>query len=327
MSDKQVNQVCADTEKCKYSTILNNFAAQTNCIIGVSDPKPLPYYTDRFTPFVSTNPIRRSSPAASLSEVKSIVVVGVPIKFKAFKPPPEGAGILSVLGALDDYHIIVNSLLKNLVNELSKHYNFKHKILVDSPSLDERALAIKAGLGFLGKNGLVISKKYGSWFNIGVLLTDIACSWDKKLKNEHHQKQPQYTIESHSPTYDSYVNTCPPNCNKCINACPSGALSDTTGILAAKCISYLTQKDDLTPQESENLGQHLYGCDICQDICPKNQNKPIYWAMPEDWLNMTDAELVSTYGNTAMMWRGTKLLRRNAKAIIANRRKEAGTHD
>ena len=306
---------------------IQNFAQHENCIVGICDTTPLPHNVGRFTPFVSQNILKRSDPAANLPGAKSIIVVGVEAKLENFPPMPGGAGVLSVLGVNPDYHVAVRALLKRLADELQKHTDFKYKILVDSSTLDERALAVRAGLGFLGRNGLVISREYGSRFNIGLLLTDIP--WDRG------------TDSVSTPPLDSCSLVCAPldmdvllspliendsniklvteepspchNCRKCISACPSGALSDSGEYNAARCISYLTQKDDLTPEEAALMGRHLYGCDVCQNACPFNRPQPPPWAMSEDWLTMSDDDFVNAYGHTAMLWRGVELLRRNAR--------------
>jgi len=277
--------------------LLNDFAKHEGCIIGVCDAAPVVLDATRFIPFVSRDNVKRSDPAASLPGAKSIVVVGVQPKVGDFPTMPEGAGILSVLGATEDYHIVVKALLTRLVEELQVHTNFRYKILVDSPTLDERALAVRAGLGFLGRNGLVISPEYGSRFNIGLLLTDIDILSLGKPQNVG----------------------CPSSCLSCINACPTGALSESDSSDASRCISYLTQKDNLTQEEAILMGNHLYGCDLCQDVCPFNHPQPKAWANPGDWLSMSDDDFTNTYGHTAMLWRGTALLRRNAKLTIENK--------
>ena len=284
--------------------LVNNFGKREKCIIGICDATSLRLDTTCFTPFVSRNHLKRTNPTANLPGAKSIIVVGVESKIDNFPPMPDGAGILSTLGVVDDYHIIVNSLLKRLAKELQLHTNFMYKILVDSPTLDERALAVRAGLGFFGRNGLVISPEYGSRFNIGLLLTDIEIAGKAKEVVAH--------------TKNGKAGACPPGCNNCITACPSGALSESGGLDASRCISYLTQKDNLTPEEANIIGRHLYGCDVCQDACPLNSPGATAWANPNDWLNMSDADFAKTYGHTAMLWRGAGLLRRNARYVNIN---------
>ena len=282
--------------------IVKGFAIRENCIAGLCDATPLTHHDEGFTPFVSRNPLKRTDPAANLPGAKSIIVVGVESKFDTFPPMPEGAGILSAMGAVQDYHVVIKALLKRLADELQQHTNFTCKILVDSPNLDERAVAVRAGMGFLGRNGLVISPEYGSRFNIGLLLTDIPFTNYEQASCVNHAR----------PGFK-----CSPKCRRCINACPTGALSYPEGYDVTRCISYLTQKDDLTQEEAALMGRHLYGCDVCQNACPFNRPQPQAWAMPEGWLSMSDAEFAKTYGHTTILWRGTALLRRNAKAMIS----------
>jgi len=269
-------------------------------------------------------------------------VVGVPFAVEDFPPVPEGAGVLSLLGVVEDYHVTVKALLKKLVDKLHVHVSFTHKILVDSPTLDERALAVRAGLGFIGRNGLVISPEYGSRFNIGVLLTDLPLAqppalWATPFQGRGLSMQTPYPeaelSDKQSPLPGKgaggetwvHTNTCPPNCQKCIDACPSRALSASGSPDPSRCISYLTQKDNLTPDEAMLIGRHLYGCDICQNVCPFNLSAPTPWANPDNWLSMSDADFTKAYGHTAMLWRGTALLRRNA-AIVKENVRDNGLH-
>ena len=293
---------------------VKNFAKREKCIAGICDASPLPYAYERFTPFVSRDRTKRTNPAANMPGVKSIVVVGVEVEAEDFPPMPEDAGVISALGVTSDYHVTVKALLKRLAEELRQHTNLTCKTLVDSPTLDERALAVRAGLGFIGRSGLVISPEYGSQFNIGLLLTDIPLT----QKTDSTNNNPAQAVKA-SLTEVDIASKCPSNCRKCIDACPNGALSNSGGLDARRCISYLTQKDDLTAEEAATIGHHLYGCDICQDVCPFNRPQPAAWAKPKDWLAMSDADFAGAYTHTAMLWRGAALLRRNANAIISNR--------
>jgi epoxyqueuosine reductase len=268
--------------------IVNKFAEKNNIIAGICDAAPLDSARLlTFTPFVSGDIAKRADPQATLRGAQSIIVIGA--RHSSTVTHENGTVPLSSLGANDDYHIKVKKILRDLVEELKISYeNFKYKALVDSPGLDERALAYRAGLGFFGRNGLIISEKFGSRFNIGCLLTDIPFSPSEKT-----------------------TRSCPPHCNLCIDACPTAALS-AAGFQAARCISYLTQKDELSPDEEKLIAGHLFGCDICQDACPFNEKKQAVFVNPEDWLAMDDDAFQKKYGNTAMLWRGTDILRRNA---------------
>jgi len=273
---------------------ISDFAAIHDCITGITDAAPLPY-SSGFVPFVNSDIRKRTDPTAILPHAKSIIMLGMPYAVIPDNGPvPDNAGLIAAFASGEDYHTRLRSLLKSLVVALSEHYAFKYKILVDSPFLDERALAVRGRLGFYGRNGLVIAKNIGSRFNIGCLVTDIP-----------------YEINA---TPLPIPNACPEDCHRCIKACPTGAITEK-GV--SHCISYLTQKSTLSPAETQLLGRHLYGCDICQAVCPHNGDWPTPWAYPENWLTMTDDALKSTYSHTPMLWQGLDILRRNA-AIVAN---------
>ncbi|MCL2386531.1 MAG: DUF1730 domain-containing protein [Defluviitaleaceae bacterium] len=293
--------------------ILNSFAKKHNIIVGACHSAPLDtarLLASPFVPFVSGDISKRTDPQVSLRDVRSIIVIGVgygnPTHETITNADNDGnsevspLAQLSSLGVNEDYHIRVKGLLRELVNELKAQGDFKHRILVDSPALDERALAYRAGLGFFGRNGLIISREFGSRFNIGCLLTDI------------------FSISSTQPVLVDDNLSCPPNCSLCINACPANAIGGDV-LEASQCISYLTQKEELSPAEEIFIGQQrqLYGCDICQDVCPFNAHMPKYSTLinPQKWLSMSDEDFCREYKHTAMLWRGADILRRNARAI------------
>ena len=321
--------------------LLQNFADANNIIAGVCHPGPLDttrLLQSEFTPFVSADILKRVSPALSLKSVKSIIAIGVPYKkLESLKPDYSlttntHTGNLSSLGTNEDYHVLVKDALIKLKAQLPA--TTKTKILVDSGGLDERGFAHRAGLGFFGKNGLLISKKFGSLFNIGLMLTDIMLEED---------------------SYQSLVETsCPAKCNLCIEACPTNALT-LQGLNVKNCISYLTQKENLSQEEEELLkatSNQLYGCDICQNICLLNKKValPLFTDSSETpepkvtagkcnsifltdkaqtnfsidlnkWLNMDTEDFNKTYKNTAMLWKGTDILKRNGKLISSNNNK------
>lgn len=281
--------------------IVNAFAEKHGIIAGICDAAPIDpslLMQSEFTPFVSSDMTRRTDPSASLKHVESIIAIGVPQESmkicEAENTVYENTATLSSLGRNEDYHTHVKTLLRQLKEVLPTQT--KTKVLVDSPALDERAFAHRAGIGFFGRNGLLISKKFGSRFNIGLLLTDIPV-----------------TLAAQTSQNES----CPPHCNLCIATCPTKALQPS-GLNASHCISYLTQKDHLTNEEKSLLNNQLYGCDICQDICPFNLPQIPHQVNPKSWLKMDDETFDEKYGNTAMLWRGAAVLRRNAQAIIEN---------
>lgn len=275
---------------------LMRFAAEHDCIAGICEASPLEEERKRLlaaqTPFVSRNIDKRISPRMSLPKAKSVIVFG-----KAYTPSPFKN--LSSLAYGLDYHIRLRDILQKLAHLL----DCAAVMMVDSGPLAERAFAVKAGLGFWGRNGMVISPLLGSFFNIGLLLVDIA------LRPSNHEQ----------------IISCPKDCRLCLDACPSGALKPYS-VKASTCISYLTQKKiDLTEEKEEKseskllaMAQQLYGCDLCQISCPFNARAilPTSQIDPTDILAMDEATFETRFAHTAMAWRGLQHLQRNAKIVL-----------
>ena len=187
-----------------------------------------------------------------------------------------------------DYHKVLKDKL-NKICEYLKANGYICESFVDNNPLDEKLLAYNCGLGFFGKNNLLINKRLGSCFNIGIILTDLKIDGDK------------------------IVNYNCGNCNLCIKACPNKALDN--GILnQKKCLSYLTQKKNLENYEEINFNNCIYGCDICSLVCPYNKN--IEYSEYDgidinEFLNMSEEEFKEKYKDYSFYWRGKKVLDRN----------------
>ncbi len=150
----------------------------------------------------------------------------------------------------EDYHDVVKSVLREMVSELLEEIgDFGFRIFVGSAPVMEKAWARKSGLGWIGKNSLLISKKRGSFF----VLSEIICDLDL---------EPDYPTTDHCGS-----------CRKCIDACPTGAIVSDKIINGSKCISYLTieLKDEIPSTFEDKLEDWMFGCDICQDVCPWNR--------------------------------------------------------
>ncbi len=150
----------------------------------------------------------------------------------------------------EDYHDVVKSVLREMVSELLEEIgDFGFRIFVDSAPVMEKAWARKSGLGWIGKNSLLISKKRGSFF----VLSEIICDLDL---------EPDYRTTDHCGS-----------CRKCIDACPTGAIVSDKIINGSKCISFLTieLKDEIPSAFEDKLEDWMFGCDICQDVCPWNR--------------------------------------------------------
>jgi epoxyqueuosine reductase len=159
----------------------------------------------------------------------------------------------------DDYHDVLRSRLKGLVAELRARFDesFETLAYADTGPLQERVFAKYAGIGWIGKNTLVLNQQMGSWFFLGVVLTTLELA-------------PSLGAAEAPP-----ADLCG-SCTRCIDACPTDALIAPYEMDARRCISYLTiEHRGAIPEEiREAIGNHVYGCDICQDVCPWNRRAP-----------------------------------------------------
>jgi len=149
-----------------------------------------------------------------------------------------------------DYHTVLKQMLWHMLDLLREEFGvINGRAFVDSAPVLERAWAQKAGLGWIGKNGLLIHPKLGTYTFIGELIVDVE-------------------IE---PSYSTVTNRCG-TCTRCIDACPTGAIVEPGVVDARRCISYLTieKKTSLTEDEAKKLNGWCFGCDICQEVCPWN---------------------------------------------------------
>lgn len=194
-----------------------------------------------------------------------------------------------------DYHILLKEKLESIKLFLDK-YNYISKIFVDNNPLDERVLAYNAGLGFFGKNNLLINEKLGSCFYIGVILTDAVIEPSK------------------------IINSKCSMCNLCKNICPMGAINESGILDSNKCMSYITQKKDINEKVYKCFDNCIYGCDKCINVCPynnkiKTESNPVD---PYEFLNLSNQEYKNKYSNTSSSWRGKKVIDRNINIYLNN---------
>ena len=178
---------------------------------------------------------------------------------------------------------------------------------VDSAPLDERALAVRAGLGFIGKNTLLLDPERGSWALIGVLLLSLELPPDGPLKA-------------------SGIHGCGA-CRRCIEACPTGALEDAWRMDPRKCISYLTieQREELAPELNAQRGAWAFGCDRCQEVCPFNE-RPLRRVMDQlgraegagPWLSETRLRAFPSGKAFLRAWGHTPLARPGLRHVLRN---------
>jgi epoxyqueuosine reductase len=204
----------------------------------------------------------RSDPRTLLASAKSIVCVGKLYNTAhAYSTDCDDAtrGWISRYAWGDDYHDVVRRGLEELVKKIAAVCDepFEWKICVDTAPLLERSYARAAGLGWIGKNTCLINQQQGSWFFLGELLLSIPLAPD-------------------SPPPDRCGS-----CTRCIEACPTNALvpDGQSGwrLDARACISYLTveKRGTLDPALADRVGNHVFGCDICQDVCPWNRHASV----------------------------------------------------
>ena len=151
----------------------------------------------------------------------------------------------------EDYHLVIKKKLNEMVDSMQQVMGkFNARVFTDSAPIMERAWAQKSGLGWLGKNSLLINKSKGSFFFLAEIILDIELICDSPFKSDH-------------------CGTC----TQCIDACPTQAILPNNTIDGSKCISYFTieLKEEIPTQYKDNFDDWAFGCDICQDICPWNR--------------------------------------------------------
>ncbi|WP_434654410.1 tRNA epoxyqueuosine(34) reductase QueG [Thermoanaerobacterium thermosaccharolyticum] len=250
---------------------------------------------------------KRINPYILLEDVKSIVSIAVSYNIVYEADLPKSAyGTVSRTAWGIDYHKVLIDLLEKLRDFiLSKCNDAKAVLLVDNNPLLERAIAYNAGIGFYGKNNMLINEKYGSYLFLGEMLLNIYFEPDKKVESK-----------------------CG-SCTRCLKACPGKALIGEYKIDANKCLSYATiKKGYLSDETIKKLGTRIYGCDTCQDVCPFNKTakrvtkdefiprglKPKHDL--REILSLDKKKFQEVFGPTSASWRGKNTIIRNA--IIAS---------
>jgi len=207
-----------------------------------------------------------------------------------------------------DYHEVIKGKLNNFLFILKEKIGDIHgRGFVDSAPVLERSWAQRSGLGWIGKNGNLITKQQGSFFFIATLITDLELLYD-------------------DPFAKDYCGTC----TKCIDACPTNAILDNKVIDGSRCISYFTieLKDMLLPDEMKTKFQNwMFGCDVCQDVCPWNRfSKPgteaaftpvteILNLTTKEWENITEETFKKIFKDSALKRAKYKGIQRNLKFI------------
>jgi len=257
---------------------------------------------------------KRIDPARLLENAQSVICVG--LNYRPPKPEPKPSELTAPVGGIanyaqyEDYHSFIKNRLRKLADFIrsSVDGDIRFKICVDSAPLAERALAGRAGLGFVGKNHILINPDLGPQIFLGEIIMDLKLQTDEPI-----------------------ASGCS-NCDKCLEACPTGALRADGQFDANKCISYLTieHKDQISPALAQRIGDRLFGCDECVLACPYQEAGPVcdnkqfkfYGDRAKldlnEILGLSEESFDARFSGSVIKRLGLERLKRNARICLAN---------
>lgn len=264
---------------------------------------------------------KRTEPDRLLPGAQSIIAIAVAYPSKMKNPPKrtkaERRGRFCRASWGKDYHHVLRERLEKLEEFLRERVpDAEVRSMVDTGELSDRAVAERAGIGWSGKNCAIITPEFGSYVYLGEMITNVPFEPDEPIED-----------------------LCG-SCNKCVEACPTGALVQGGQLDAQKCLAFLTQTKGFLPDDArEKIGNNLYGWDTCQLVCPYNKNVDVHrhpelepdpeLARPKlkPLLKMTNREFKQKFGEVAGSWRGKKPIQRNAILALAHYKDRTATAD
>ena len=235
---------------------------------------------------------KRISPKLLVENAKSVIVVLV--NYKPHKELPKHVPQIAKYAYGTDYHYVIKQKLNLLLQKINEEITACNGVaFVDSAPVLERALAAKAGLGWIGKNSMLINQPFGSMCFIGELFVDIALDYGKPVENQCGK------------------------CENCLKNCPTQAIVAPKIIDANRCISYLTieYRNEIPSEFRKSIGNRLFGCDTCIDVCPYNKKTPPHNTaefFPDenlyniDWQALTGSQFNKIFKNSALKRAGFK---------------------
>jgi epoxyqueuosine reductase len=263
--------------------------------------------------YMHRNLQKRLDPAQLLDHARSIIVVGLsytPRQRSKSHDATTPTGRIADYAQSEDYHPFIKKRLNQLIDFISSSCRgtFNFKVCVDSAPVAERALAVRAGLGFIGKNHMLINPQLGCEIFLGEIVTDL-------------ELQP-----------DEPVDAGCADCSKCIEACPTGALRRDGQFDARSCINYLTieHKGPIPSELAEKTGDRLFGCDECVLACPYQKDAPLcrskqFRFYPDrvrislhEILSLTAESFEAKFADSPIKRAGLDGLKRNAAVCLAN---------
>jgi len=251
--------------------------------------------------FTMAQPEVSCHPETALPNARTVVSAAL-CYYEPGPEPGRGEGRLPRYTWSDRY-----AELRGKLDALGRRLGGRYRVLVDANQHVDREGAARAGVGFYGKNTLLITRRYGSWVVLGTLVTDVVV-----------EPSPPLALDCGS-------------CRLCIDACPTDALDEPGVLDSTRCLSYWSQAPAPIPEEyREALGTQTYGCDICQDVCPWNRGiekrratrplsagaEPVVSLL--DWLDASDDELRDRYDRLYVPRNDPRYLRRNALVAAGN---------
>ena len=244
---------------------------------------------------------KRKDPTLLVPGAKTVISVLLNYYSPVMQDDPESP-VISRYAYGRDYHKVVRKKLKQLLRYTAEIMPATGgRIFVDSAPVMEHAWAVRSGLGWIGKNSLLLSKKYGSYVFLGELILDAELEYDTPVTDHCGQ------------------------CRLCIDECPTHAINANRTVNAGKCISYLTieNKDDIPGEFKNNFFNRVFGCDICQDVCPWNRrleqnnvpdfrpSRELLSMDREAWHHLTEQKFNRLFEGSAVKRTGYKGLKRN----------------
>ena len=255
--------------------------------------------------FMGSHFDKRKNPELLFDNAKSVICVG--LNYFTKEKTSSNKYKVAKFAFGKDYHYIIKERLNKLIDFIKQiNPEINARAFVDSAPVMDKAWAQRSGMGWIGKNTCLINKNTGSFFFIGEIILDIELD------------------------YDNPVNNHCGNCTKCIDACPTSALLEPYVMDARKCISYLTieYKKDLPEDLKSKFNTAIFGCDICQDVCPWNikfakehtdpdliANDAFLKLTNEDWETISQKDFKTIFKNTSLERTGYKRVLRNIKYL------------
>ena len=256
--------------------------------------------------YLARDPEKRSDPRLLLPSAQSVICVAL----NYYQPESQPATAkVSRYAWGDDYHDVLQEKLKALRDwMLEQTPDLEAKICVDTAPIMDKAWAVRAGIGWLGKHTNVITREFGSWVFLGEMLVSAELEYDSYIEKDHCGK-----------------------CTACLDACPTNAIIAPYQLDATRCISYGTielRSEELPQEIGENLAGWVFGCDICQDVCPwsrfsKPTAEPRFTPRPgitslplEAMATMSQEEFSTRFRGSAIKRTKVAGLRRNARTLL-----------